>query len=166
MHDQLRSAQLYIAQQRSATPCGAVPCPALRCCGVLLHAFFRTYSSTRYETKYQASGTGMYVLCTRLFAFSSFISLGPHVFSPTQITSGCCRSERDTANKHTVQHRALSSAQAARDTINSLFAPNHGPLISSPFTCVSCILPCASVAGGVSRPRSGALVLSTTCHAS
>ena len=69
-----------------------------------------------------------------------------------------CRSERDTANKHTVQHKAICSAQVALGIIKSLFAPNHGPLLSAPFTCFSCILPCASVAGGVSRPRSGALV--------
>ena len=39
----------------------------------------------------------------------------------------------------------------------SLVAPNHGPLLSVSFT-PSWIIPRASVAGGVSRPRSGALV--------
>ena len=54
--------------------------------------------------------------------------------------------------------RAISFAQAPLGIINSLFAPNdHGPLLSAHFTCFSCILPCASVAGGVSRPRRGVL---------
>ena len=45
-----------------------------------------------------------------------------------------------------------------RYIINSVFAPyNRGSLLPAPFTCFSCILPCASVAGGVSSPRSGAL---------
>ena len=36
-------------------------------------------------------------------------------------------------------------------------------LFFSPSTCFSCIFPGASVAGGVSRPRSGALVRNTYC---
>ena len=36
---------------------------------------------------------------------------------------------------------------------------NHRSLLSAPFTLLSCNLPCATAAGGVSRPRSGALVI-------
>ena len=61
------------------------------------------------------------------------------------------------ASKHTSQHRAISSAQVALGLIKSLVAPNHGLLLSAPFT-FRCIFPVASVAGGASRPRSGALV--------
>ena len=43
-----------------------------------------------------------------------------------------CRSERDIVNKHTAQHTAVSSAQAALGSIKSLLAPNHGPLLSAP----------------------------------
>ena len=71
------------------------------------------------------------------------------------------RSERDIT-KHTTPRRAISSAQAPLGIIfNSLFAPNnYGPLLPAPFTCISCVLPCSSVAGGVSGPRSGALCFS------
>ena len=78
------------------------------------------------------------------------------MFTPPRKLHPYCRSERDTANKHTAQ-RSACSAEAALDIINSLCAPNHGPLFSALFTCFSCILPCASLAGDVSRPRSGAL---------
>ena len=97
MHAQLSSAQLCIGQQRSAAPCGAVrcgavPCPAVRCCVVLRCvvlrcALFRAYSSIRYETKYQVPGTGMYVLCTRLFPFSSVdLSRSPRFFPHADYT--------------------------------------------------------------------------------
>ena len=58
------------------------------------------------------------------------------------------------STQHSAQHRAPinSSAQATLGIINSLVAPNHGPLLSAPFTCFSCILPCASEAGGVQPP--------------
>ena len=45
-----------------------------------------------------------------------------------------CRSERDIPRKRTTQHRAISSAQVALGIIKSLVAPNHGPLLSAPFT--------------------------------
>ena len=40
-----------------------------------------------------------------------------------------------------------------------VFAPNHGPL-SAPFTWFSCILLCASVAGGERRPRTTRTIIS------
>ena len=73
------------AAQRSALRCRAVRCrafcPALRCCVVLPCALFRTFSNVRYETKYQVSGAGMYMLCTRILAFSS-VDLSVSNFSP------------------------------------------------------------------------------------
>ena len=78
------------------------------------------------------------------------------MFPPPRKYHTYCRSERDI-NKHTAQRRAISSAQAPLGIIiNALFAPNnHGPLLPAPFISMfqllnSCILPCASVAGGVS----------------
>ena len=71
-----------------------------------------------------------------------------------------CRSERDIDNVQHSTDRAISSAQVARAIFKSLVALNHGPLSAS-FTFISWNLPCASVAGGVSRPRSGALVHNT-----
>ena len=68
-----------------------------------------------------------------------------------------CRPEREI-NKHTAQRRAISSARAPLGSITAPFTPNnHGPLLPPPFTCFSCILPCATLASGVRRPRSGAL---------
>ena len=69
------------------------------------------------------------------------------------------RSEREIASKHTAQHRAISSAQVAPGIIQSLVAPNDGPLSASFISC--CILSRASEAGGVTRPRSGALAIHT-----
>ena len=65
-----------------------------------------------------------------------------------------------TNTHHSAQHRAAinNCAQAVLGIINSLVTPNHGPLLSAPFTCFSCIFRCASEAGGISRPLNGALV--------
>ena len=92
--------------------------------------------------------------------FSRLSSLGPHVFFLPQFTHVLpIRTWHRQQAHSTAQHRAINSAQAARGIVNSIFAPNHGTLLSAPLTCFSCILPCASVAGGVSRPRSGTPVL-------
>ena len=99
-------------------------------------------------------------LCTRLFAFSFYCPLLVlFMFSPRKLHSDC-PSERDITNKHIVQTSAISSAYVALGNIKSLATPNYGPFLSAPFT-ISCILPCVSVAGGVSRPRGGALVILT-----
>ena len=93
------------------------------------------------------------MLCTRLFAFFHLIVLSPSPCPPPTRRQYFTyfRSERDI-KKHAAQRRAISSAQASLGIIvNSLFAPNnHGPLLPAPYTCFSCILPSASVAGGVS----------------
>ena len=67
---QLISAQLYIAQQRNAVRCHAVPCLALRCGAVSCCAVL-SFEHTPVPGIIQVPGTGMYVLCTRLFAFFS-----------------------------------------------------------------------------------------------
>ena len=106
--------------------------------------------STRYQVP----------VCTRVLVFLLslliVLPLGPlRVFF--RISHPYCRAEHDIANEHTAQHKAISSAQVALGIIKSLVAPNHGPLLAAP-SALSCILPCASVAGSISRPRSGALV--------
>ena len=66
-----------------------------------------------------------------------------------------------TSTQYSAQHRATinSSAHAALDIMNSLVAPNHRSLLSASFKClVAFLVSCASEAGGVSPPRSGALV--------
>ena len=80
----------------------------------------------------------------------------------SQITLYYCRSERDMANIQHSTDRAICSAQVALSIIKSLVALNHEPLLSAPFTFVSWSLPCASVAGGVSRPRREVLVCQYT----
>ena len=121
-------------------------------------AFFSCIYSTRYHATYQVPGTGMNMYSSFCFLrlFVCPLSVFFMFFSP-HITSVYCRSECNIANKHTAQLRANSSAQAvAFGMIKSRSAPNHGLLIFAPFT-FSCILPCASVAGGASFTRSGAL---------
>ena len=159
LNNNARPAQLSPAIHSSAAQRRAVPFRALTCAAVLCRAALcflsNMYSRTRYEMKYQVL---VCTCCVLIFwVFLKLISLGPHVF-PLRKLHPYCRSERHAVSKHTAQRRATSSAQAALGIINSLFAPNHGPLLSASITCFSCILPCASVTGGVSRPRSGAPV--------
>ena len=91
-------------------------------------------------------------------------SLGPYVPPPPANDTRTADQNvaSSTSTKHSAQHRATinSSAQAALGIINSLVAPNHGRVLSAPFTSFNCILPSASEAGGASHPLSGALVLS------
>ena len=94
-------------------------------------------------------------VCTLLFAFSSLVLFSIAVssrFFLRKLHPYYCRSKRDIANIQHSTDRAISAAQVALAIIKSLVALNHEPLLSAPN------LPCASVAGGVSRPRSGALV--------
>ena len=149
-----------IPQHRSAAPCGVVRChaswlrfSAVPCCTVL--SLEHTAPSIMRSTRYQAPVcTGVLLIIIWLFSYErplSFVSV--FYFFPQ--TTPCYRPERGIADKHTAQHRATSSAHVALGIVKSLSTRNHGPRLSAPFT-VSCILPCASVAGG--RPLRGALV--------
>ena len=148
MRPQLSSAQLFTAQQRRA-----VPCPAVRCCVVLRCTFVLTYSSTRYDVKYQVPVSVMCVrtCCVLVFLlswFSSLLSLGPHVacFPPLSYTRTADQNVTSpTRTQHSAHHRATSSAQAAAlGIINSLATPIHGPLIffSPLYICSICTSPC------------------------
>ena len=132
--------------------CGVARCRALPCAEVLCRAvlcFFSSIPSTAVP--------GIHILYSSI-CFPFIWSLSVPMFPPPRKIAFFLPIERGTSNKHTAQHRAISSAQAARGiNVNSLFAPNHAPHISAAFTCFSCILPCLSVAGGVNRRRSGAL---------
>ena len=162
-HFQLSSTQL--AQQRSAAPCGAVPCGVALCRNALCSLSYIQQHQVSCEvpgTKYR------YVrVCQRptiqivVFAFF-FIEISLRVFCSSFLFRKIhpyWRSERGVASKHTAQHRAVSSAVSLA-IIKSLVVPKHGPLLFAPFT-FCCILPRASIAGGVSRPRSGALAQNT-----
>ena len=152
MHSQLTLAQLKLS---SAAPCGAVRCRALPCGAVLCRAALCFVSYVQYHVPCEVP------VCMCVLVFFAFLIDCPlsvlFVPPPPRHLHPYCQSERDIASKHTAQHRVTSSAQVALGFIKSLVAPNHGPLISASFT-FCCTLPCASVAGGVSRPRSGALV--------
>ena len=108
------------------------------------------------RTRYQLSVCTCCLLVFLLIV--QLISLARSILCPPRKLDSYCTSDRDTAIKHTAQRRAMSSAQAALGIINSLFAPRHGPHLSAPCTCYSCIVPCVSVAGGVRRPLNGAHV--------
>ena len=112
----------------------------------------------RRSTRYQVP---VVRVCTRLFAFVvGFVlhlgSLRNFFFANYTRTSA----DHNVAPPTNSTENLISSAQVARGIIKSIVALNHGPLLSAPFT-FRWSLPCASVAGGVSRPRSGALVYST-----
>ena len=102
--------------------------------------------------------------------FKGLSSLCPHVLPPSAKYRTYCCSERDI-NKHTPLSMAITFAKAPLGiTINSLFAiNNHGPLSPAPFIYISqllnsCILPCASVAGGVSSLAELSPMLSLEPH--
>ena len=71
----------------------------------------------------------------------------------SQIIHSYCRSERGIANKHTAQHRAITSAQVPLGTVLNCFL---SPIMDLFFLPPSrCILHCASVAGGSDAARGG-----------
>ena len=137
-----------------AIPCIALRCGAVPCCCRAVLSFEHTVPGIMRSTRYQVPE------CTCVLVFLPFsvivLVLGPLRAVIFRKIHPYCRSECDIANKHTAQHRANSSTHVALGIITSLVAPNHGPLLSalSKFTRN---LPCASVAGGVSSPRSEAL---------
>ena len=124
-----------IAQQRSVMRCRAVPCLALRCgavpcCAVLFfeHTVPGIMRNTRYQVRYARVYSSLrffnlIVLSRSSSCVSVFRKLHPYR-----------RSERNITNRHTAHHRAISSAQIALGIVKSLVAPNHGPLLSAPFT--------------------------------
>ena len=89
MHAQLRPVRLYIAQQRSVAPCGAVRCGALPFVAVLCRC------AVCFLSKIEQYVPGIYnACCVRSTTFPLFSSTchivfdlsRPPVFSPTQIT--------------------------------------------------------------------------------
>ena len=108
MHAQLRLAQLHTAQQRSAAPCGAVRCGAVsfaRRCGAVSCCALISFEHSAVP--------GIISVVVYSVACSSFdLSRSPCLFSHENFTRTYCRSDRDTANKHTSQHRVICSAQA------------------------------------------------------
>ena len=157
-----------------------VPCLALRCGAVPCCAALCFLSDIQYQISCKLSCVGYrnvrvysYLWFLYLVALSRFcsvffsFSLQSHTYAADQNMTSPTSIQYNTGQQaySVTQGNQISSAQAAVGTIkslvkkqllalsNSLVAPIHG----RPFT-FSCMLPCASVAGGVSRPRSGALV--------
>ena len=137
------SPQLFSSQQRSAVrcravPCGVVPCPAVRSGFMLRCAFFRTYSSTRHmmrSTRYRYVRVSLSSFSCFFFKVDCPLSVRmPHP-PPTNYTR---TADQNVTLPTSTQHSAhvYSSAQAALGIINSLVAPNHGPLLSVPFPYV------------------------------
>ena len=150
MHAQLRSVPLYIvflAQQRSVAPCGAVRSRAVRCralrCGVVSLRCVLSFENRAVSTGYNAC-------CIRSTTFPLFsstchvvfdLSRSP-VFSPHANYPHTADQTPVTKAHSTAEHNwAICSAQAALGIIKSLFAPNYGSLLSAPFTYVfSCLV--------------------------
>ena len=153
---QLSSAKLKLSSAAlcDAVRCRALPCGTVPCCAVLSFEHLAVPDIMRYPIP-----TGMYVR-----VYSSFFrvlhlisSLGPPLFFGKLYPHW--RSERDIANNHT-QHStgqpALRICSSWHYQIDNMCTKSW-PLLSAAFAFGS-IFPCASVAGGVGRPRSGALV--------
>ena len=153
------------AAQRSAVRSraeryGALPCPSLRCCVVL-----RCVLS--FEHRAVPGIIRVVVMCyfPSFFLFYMYLIFHGPLFFPPRKLPPYCLSKRNTGNKSahsTAEHnRATCSAQAALGIVKLLFAPNHGPPSFCPlhmFFVAFFLALRASVAGGVSRTRSGALV--------
>ena len=89
-----------------------------------------------YDAKYQVPVCTCF--CTRHLAFFKvdcpLSSPPPENYTRTADQNVAS----STSTQHSAQHRATiySSAQALLGIINSLVAPNHGPLLSAPVTCL------------------------------
>ena len=94
---QLRSARLYIAQQRSAVQC------VLRCCVVRRRAFFPAYSSS--TTTYDAGTRYRYARVMYLYFCISSVDcpLSIPMPPPPRKLHMYCRSERDINEHSTAQ---------------------------------------------------------------
>ena len=117
------------------------------------------------STRYQVTGTYMCVLVFWVFSLTAFPLSDPLrvLFFAIYTRTADQNIASPTSTQHSAD-RAISSAHVAFGIIKSLVTPNHGPILSAPFTfLVEMYLPCASAAGGVSRPPSGALV-TTYCN--
>ena len=168
-HKNALPAQLSLAmaqrlRQRRPVPCLALRCGAGPCCTVLSFDIQYQIScvvpGTRYHYvrvySYFCFFSGGCPLSVLFMFFFSFFFLKLHRTGNQNVTS-------PIKHAHSTAQRAISSAQVALGLIKSLVAPNHGPLRSAPFT-FTCVLPCASVAGGVSCPRSRAEILYNRYH--
>ena len=112
MHPQLRSARLYIAQQRSAAQCGAVPCPSFSgavSCGAV-RSFEHTVAVTiNSSIRYDAGTRFMYEFCIFVFLLSSVdCPLSVPMLPPPRKYHTYCRSERLTSTS--TQHSAVQLA--------------------------------------------------------
>ena len=134
MHPQLRSARLYIAQQRSAVRCRALPF-VLRCCVVRRCALLRTYSSsTRYDTgtRYHYVPGICFILVFLLSSVVIVLSRSPCFPIPANTTCTAVQNVTSTSTQHSAGQVAL------RKHLNYQIAPNnHGPLLPAPLLHVS-----------------------------
>ena len=105
----------------------------------------------------------MYVYRLLVFLFLHLIVLSVVFMFFFEILVYTRTADQNVTSPTSTQHTAHSTAQSNQLCTGSFChyqiasGTNHGLLVSTPFI-FSCILPCASLAGGVSRPRSGALV--------
>ena len=129
-------------------PCGAVPCFLSNT------QLYQVLCDTRYRL------ISMY-MCTRIFSLSSFDCPLSVLLFCFRKSHPYWRSERGIAIKHTINSTAQGNQLCVKSSswrYRMADEQNYGPLLSAAFT-FSCNLPCASDAGGISRPQSGALVL-------
>ena len=121
-------------------PCGTVRCCAALCC----------LSYIQYQVSCDVPGTTYrYVPVYSCFSVLNCLScLGPLHDTFLQIYTRTA--DQNVTSPASTQHSTGESGQVALGIINSLGAPNHGPLLSATFTCC-CLLPCARVATSAAR---------------
>ena len=128
------------AAQRSAVRSRAVRCRALRCGAVSLRCVLS------FENR-AVSGIMRVVYGVLLFLFFLFLHVfdlsRPRFFPHANYPHTADQTPVTKAHSTAEHNRAICSAQAALGIIRSLFASNHGSLLSAPCTYVfSCILRC------------------------
>ena len=106
-------------------------CPSLRCCVVL-----RCVLSFEHGA---VPGIKRVYHFSYFFFFYMYLTFHGPLFFPPRKLPPYCRLERITPvtrSHSTAEHiSAICSAQAALGIIKSLFAPNHGSLLSASVTC-------------------------------
>ena len=119
---------------------------------------YRVPPGNRRSTRYHVP---VVRVCTRLFAFviDFVLHLGPlRVFSFANYTR--TTADQYVTSPNTAQHRQGNQLRTSSSWHYQIASCTN---LFALFTFFSTNLPCASVAGAVSRPRSGALV--TLLHA-
>ncbi len=139
----LRSAQLYVAQQRSEAPCGAVRCGAVPCpsfCGAVSCGAVRSFEHTTVAVPRMIKVPALCTCCVLVFCFLQLIVLSrsPCFRPPANVTRTAVQNVTSTSTQHSAGQLALHkhllallSIRYSHQIIKGLFFLPHL------FTCFS-----------------------------